>query len=40
MQFREATLDDTKEIVELINIAYRGEDGWSTENSLVLLTCI
>ncbi len=35
MQFREATLDDTKEIVELINIAYRGEDGWSTENSLV-----
>ena len=35
MQFREATLDDVQEIVELINIAYRGKDGWTTENALV-----
>ena len=36
MQFRKATLKDTKEIVELVNIAYRGEKGWTTENALVL----
>ena len=35
MHFREATFDDVQEIVELINIAYRGEEGWSTENALV-----
>ncbi len=35
MQFREATLRDVKEIVELINIAYRGEEGWTTENTLI-----
>ncbi len=35
MKFRKATLEDTKDIVELINIAYRGEQGWTTENDLV-----
>ncbi len=35
MQFREATLDDVQEIVELINVAYRGKEGWTTENALV-----
>ena len=35
MQFRKATFEEVKEIVELINIAYRGEQGWTTENALV-----
>ncbi len=35
MQFREATAEDIHEIVALVNIAYRGEKGWTTENALV-----
>ena len=35
MQFREATIDDIDEIVILVNVAYRGEKGWTTENALV-----
>ena len=35
MQFREATIEDIDEIVTLVNIAYRGEKGWTTENALV-----
>ena len=35
MQFREATSEDIHKIVSLVNIAYRGEKGWTTENALV-----
>ena len=35
MQFREATIEDIDEIVTLVNVAYRGEKGWTTENALV-----
>ena len=35
MQFREATIKDIDEIVALVNVAYRGEKGWTTENALV-----
>ncbi len=35
MQFREATINDIDKIVALVNVAYRGEKGWTTENALV-----